>query len=87
MTTRERRMSIMLISFILVAGVGFFGYQFVLAPLSAKTQQIETLRTDVANRMNRIHKIQERRPDLDKWRLLLRTYVYSAGTPGVESAA
>jgi hypothetical protein len=68
MTTRERRMSVFLIGFILVAGVGFFGYQFVLAPLHAKDQQIENLQTEIANKLDRINRVQKRRPDLDKWK-------------------
>jgi hypothetical protein len=70
MTTRERRMSIVLVGFIIVIGVGFFGYQFVLSPLSAKGVQIDSLNTDIANRLDRISRIQKRRPDLDKWKKL-----------------
>jgi len=70
MTARERRMSIVLVGFIIVIGAGFFGYQFVLSPLSAKGVQIDSLNTDIANRLDRITKIQKRRPDLDKWKKL-----------------
>jgi hypothetical protein len=70
MTTRERRMSIFLIGFILIGGVGFFGYQLVIAPLSAKDRQIESLRTEIATKINDISTITARRADVDKWKKL-----------------
>jgi hypothetical protein len=70
MTTRERRMSVILIGFILVVGVGFFGYQFVVSPLNAKSSQIENLKGEVANRLDRINRIESRRADLEKWKKL-----------------
>jgi hypothetical protein len=70
MTTRERHMSIVLVGFIIVMGMGFFAYQFVLSPLSAKATQIENLNNDVATRLDRISRIQKRRPDLENWKKL-----------------
>ncbi len=70
MTSRERRLSIVLIGFIIVMGLGFFGYQFILSPLSAKAQQIDNLTNDVAARLDRVTRIQKRRADLDRWKKL-----------------
>ncbi|HEX4592581.1 MAG TPA: hypothetical protein VH120_21840 [Gemmataceae bacterium] len=70
MTTRERRMSILLIGFILVGGVGFFGYQFVIAPLGAKDKQIDNLRGEIANKIDAIARVNARRADVEKWKKL-----------------
>ena len=50
MTTRERRMSIMLIGFILVAGVGFFGYQFVSRRSRPRASRSSTLDDEISQR-------------------------------------
>ncbi|HEX4591631.1 MAG TPA: hypothetical protein VH120_16965 [Gemmataceae bacterium] len=70
MTTRERRMSIFLIGFILIGGVGFFGYQFVISPLKAKAVQIERLTDENDLRRARIQRISKRKPDEEKWKKL-----------------
>src|SRR5947209_15460565 len=69
-TTRERHMSIFLIGFILVGGVGFFGYQFVLAPLKAKGDQLSRLTEENELREARIARIVKRRADEEKWKKL-----------------
>ena len=70
MTTRERRLSVMLIGFILVVGVGFFGYQFVIAPLNAKKERIRSLDDEIELREARVARITRRQPDLAKWKKL-----------------
>lgn len=70
MTTRERRLSVFLLGFIAVAGSGFFGYQFVVSPLKAKTTQIAALQDEIEQRDARIARVRKRRPDLEKWKKL-----------------
>jgi hypothetical protein len=70
MTTRERRMSVILIGFILVVGVGFFGYQFIVSPLKAKKDQLAALQDDVDQREARIARITKRQGDLAAWKKL-----------------
>jgi hypothetical protein len=70
MTTRERRMSVILIGFILVVGTGFFGYQFVYSPLQTKKTLIGKLDDDIAQLEARKARIEKRGPDLEKWKKL-----------------
>jgi hypothetical protein len=63
-------MSIFLIGFILIGGVGFFGYQFVLAPLKAKSDQIARLTDENDLREARIARVRKRLADEEKWKKL-----------------
>jgi hypothetical protein len=63
-------MSIFLIGFILIGGVGFFGYQFVLSPLKANGDQITRLTEENELREARIARIMKRRADEEKWKKL-----------------
>jgi len=38
MTIRERRLAYVILTFIVLAGAGFFGYQFYFGPMQAKAQ-------------------------------------------------
>jgi hypothetical protein len=67
MTTREQRMSIALIGFITVAGLGFVGYQFILAPLQAKQTLINNLNNDIEDKEARVARVLKRKADLDAW--------------------
>jgi hypothetical protein len=68
MTQRERTLSIVLTAFIVVAGSGFFGYQFILAPLQSKDSQIAQVQDDIQNRLLRVNDILKRkRTDLVRW--------------------
>ena len=67
MTTRERTMAVILIAFILVAGGGFFGYQFVLAPLQARDGQIAAMNRDIADRQEKVAAIVKRKSELERW--------------------
>jgi hypothetical protein len=67
-TTRERRLSIVLVAFILVGGVAFGAYQFVVSPLRTAKERVETLNGEILDRQARIAKVQKRRPDLDRWK-------------------
>lgn len=67
MTTRERTLTVALLCFTVVAAVGFFGYQLILAPLRAKEGQVAALQRDLDERMLRIATIQKRKPDLERW--------------------
>jgi hypothetical protein len=70
MTTRERHMSIILTGFILVAGVGFFGYTFIISPLKAQRDQIDNLDRDIEERKARIARVAKRQVDEEKWKKL-----------------
>jgi hypothetical protein len=69
-TTRERRLSVFLLAFIVLAGFGFFGYQFVVSPLQAKKAQIAQVQDEIDQRDARIARIRKRKPDLDRWKKL-----------------
>src|SRR5207237_2163237 len=61
MTTRERRLSVVMIAISAVAGLGFSAYQFVLSPLKTKKDQATALQSDIEDKQVRIAKIQKRR--------------------------
>lgn len=85
MTTRERKLSIILVSFLVVAGVGFGAYQFVLSPLTAAKDRAKKLAEEIEDREARIAKIQKRRADLDRWKKM--SLPADAAEPGAAPAA
>lgn len=62
---RENRLAIGLLAFIVVAAVGFFGYQFYLAPMKARGVQIADLQREVEDRQFRIDTIHANKSKLD----------------------
>lgn len=68
MNSRENRMAIFLAGFILVAVIGFFGYQFYLSPMRQRETQIANLQHDIEEREARVAAIQAQRPKLEKLR-------------------
>jgi len=61
-------MSAIILTFLVVAGVGFFGYYFVLSPLQAKDKQILKLDEEVGDRQAKLLKIKKSQPDLERWK-------------------
>jgi hypothetical protein len=59
--TRERTLSVILLAFIVVAGSGFVGYQFLLAPLRNKEKQIAALQDEIDTKNDRMALIQKRK--------------------------
>jgi hypothetical protein len=87
-TTRERKLSIILVAFLVVVGVGFGAYQFILSPLKAARERAEKLRDEIDDREVRIAKIQKRRADLDRWKKMsLPADVADAGAAAAPAAA
>lgn len=68
MTTRDNRLAVLLIGFILIAGIGFFGYQFFLSPMRQRDQQIADATREVEEREMKKAAILAQRPKLDKMR-------------------
>ena len=65
MTLRERRLAYIVLAFIVLAGGAFFGYQFYMAPMKAKTQQISDLQTEIDDLAFKRRKILAEKNRLD----------------------
>jgi hypothetical protein len=65
MTVRERRLAYVILTFIALAGAGFFGYQFYLEPMKVKAQQIAQLEDEVGDQLAKVKKIQADKKRLD----------------------
>jgi hypothetical protein len=70
MNPRERALAIVLIAVILLGGGGFFGYQFVYVPWSAKTKQLKNLQNDYRTKVERRDEIEREKGKLARWRML-----------------
>jgi hypothetical protein len=65
MTVRERRLAYVILTFIVLAGASFFGYQFYLVPMKAKTLQIAQLQGEVSKDLGTMKKILADKKRLD----------------------
>src|SRR3954467_9158981 len=57
MTIRERRLAYIILSFIVLAAGGFFGYQFYLEPMKTMSKQIGLLEYDIEQQEGKIKEI------------------------------
>jgi hypothetical protein len=70
MNPRERRMAILLGTFIVLGGGGFFAYQFVYSPWRQQEQAKALLENDILSKKREILGITKDLPKLASWRLL-----------------
>lgn len=68
MTTRERSLAMMLLGLIVVGGVGFFFYQFFMAPLNNRNQSIKTLQREIEKKNDRVAEVEMEKQKLQHWR-------------------
>jgi len=68
MTTRERRLAYVILTFIVIAGAGFVGYQFYLQPMNSYARQVKDLERD-------IEELEEARLKIEKEKKRLEPYV------------
>jgi hypothetical protein len=85
MTTRERRMSFVILGILGVAGIAFGAYSFILSPLDKAKADIAKMDDEVTQRQVRIAKIQKRQIDLDRWKKMSLPADVASGKP--EAAA
>jgi hypothetical protein len=87
MTTRERRMSIVILAVLGTAGIAFGAYSFILAPLDKAKADYARLDGEVTDRLVRIAKIKNRQADLDRWKKMSLPADAAATKPGSDSPA
>jgi hypothetical protein len=68
MTTRDNKMAYILLGFIVLSAVGFFGYQFYLVPMRERETRIGDLRREVDGLEARVEAIHAQQPKLEKMR-------------------
>jgi hypothetical protein len=68
MTTRDNKMAYILLGFIFLSAVGFFGYTFYLVPMRERETRISDLRRDVDGLEARVEVIHAQQAKLDKMR-------------------
>lgn len=67
MTTRERRLAYIILTFIVIAGAGFIAYQFYLQPMNAYARQISDQDEEIERIQNDIKKILAERKRLEPY--------------------
>jgi hypothetical protein len=68
MNSRDNKLAIGLLGVIVLAVVGFFGYQFYLVPMREREARIADLKRDVDEREARVDVIHSEQPKLEKFR-------------------
>jgi hypothetical protein len=70
MNPRERVLAILLGCVIILGGLGFFGYQFVLVPWRARNSQLTKLADEYKAKQQRIEEIRAHQAELARWKML-----------------
>lgn len=70
MNPRERILAIVILSLVVVAGLGVLAYQFLLVPLEERDASLVAMRTDIEKKQTRVAEIMADRPKLERWRQL-----------------
>jgi hypothetical protein len=67
MNSRERALAVLLICVVVFGGGGFFGYQFMFLPWTARKKTLDTLKKDEQTKLSRRAELQEQRGKLARW--------------------
>jgi hypothetical protein len=67
MNSRERALAILLIFVVVFGGGGFFGYQFVYVPWSARKKTLERLQKEELDKLARRTELEKQRTKLARW--------------------
>jgi hypothetical protein len=70
MNPRERVLAILLGCVIILGGLGFFGYQFVLVPWNKRSKDLDNLAKDSKTKQQRIDEIKAHQAELARWKML-----------------
>src|SRR5260370_32509841 len=68
MTVRERFLAMGVLGFVTLAGVGLIVSQFVVSPLRERGRSIDKLKSEIAERRDRIATIFGQKPKVEVWR-------------------
>jgi hypothetical protein len=70
MTVRERFLAMGVLGFVTLAGAGLMVSQFIVSPLRERGRSIDKLKSDIAEKRDRIATVLAERPKLELWRKL-----------------
>jgi hypothetical protein len=70
MTTRDNKLAYVLLGFIILAALGFFGYQFYLVPMRERETSISSLRNDVDVKQAKVDAIHAQSQAMQKLKKL-----------------